>query len=197
MGRTGHGKRRDGWDWNETCPTSCRVDFGQFSIVFSNHRWKSQMPKLSQILKQGTSSIPFLQSQYTMSSLPRIDLSELLPHPSCDVRRNFLLCLPSSCLCCTELPRQSPRHSFGHGILFRFDRFEFSTSGRIPKYLPPNAKLVVGWYNKTLPAFIRSHLLNGGKEPRRTLLVSPAHTCTHSVKIISMKQFTWTSMRTV
>eukprot|EP00439_Symbiodinium_sp_Y106_P066762 s215_g10.t3 len=45
----------------------------------------------------------------------------------------------------------------------RFDRFEFSTSGRIPKYLPPNAKLVVGWYNKTLPAFIRSHLLNGGK----------------------------------
>ncbi|CAE7802446.1 unnamed protein product [Symbiodinium microadriaticum] len=45
----------------------------------------------------------------------------------------------------------------------RFDRFEFSTAGRIPKYLPPNAKLVVGWYNKTLPAFIRSHLLGGGK----------------------------------
>ncbi|CAE6955550.1 unnamed protein product [Symbiodinium natans] len=45
----------------------------------------------------------------------------------------------------------------------RFDRFQFSTDGRIPKHLPPNAKLVVGWYNKTLPAFIEKNLLGGAK----------------------------------
>ena len=87
-------------------------------------------------------------------------------------RGKGLLCLPSSCLCSTGLPRRRPLRSFGHDILFRFDRFEFSTAGRIPKYLPPNAKLVVGWYNKTLPAFIRSHLLGGGKEARLALLMS-------------------------
>ncbi|CAE7402503.1 unnamed protein product, partial [Symbiodinium pilosum] len=44
-----------------------------------------------------------------------------------------------------------------------FDRFEFSTEGRVPRNLPPNAKLVVGWYNDTLPAFIQTHLNGNAK----------------------------------
>eukprot|EP00913_Durusdinium_trenchii_P035473 g33198.t1 len=35
-----------------------------------------------------------------------------------------------------------------------FPEFTFSTEGEVPINLPPNAKVVVGWYNETLPRFL-------------------------------------------
>ncbi|CAL1163394.1 unnamed protein product [Cladocopium goreaui] len=39
-----------------------------------------------------------------------------------------------------------------------FPEFGFSTGGQLPMDLPPNAKLVVGWYNDTLPRFVKENI---------------------------------------
>eukprot|EP00438_Fugacium_kawagutii_P028184 Skav233623 [mRNA] locus=scaffold109:351292:357836:+ [translate_table: standard] len=39
-----------------------------------------------------------------------------------------------------------------------FTAFEFSTNGQLPD-LPQNAKLVVGWYNETLPRFVKEYMV--------------------------------------
>eukprot|EP00434_Breviolum_minutum_P034578 symbB.v1.2.030610.t1/scaffold3404.1/size57568/4 len=40
-----------------------------------------------------------------------------------------------------------------------FPEFGFSTEGEVPADLPPNAKLVIGWYNETLPLFVKEQIV--------------------------------------
>jgi hypothetical protein len=41
-----------------------------------------------------------------------------------------------------------------------WDRGAFSNVEAYPQHMPPNAEIVVGWFNETLPVF-RQHLLRG------------------------------------